>query len=396
MKKAPLFLLAASCIILQLSCSATKIIPAADVDPASIVVVASKAIGVSGGTGIIAPPAISPDGMKKFSVSMGGGKLYLENADGSEKTVVYEPKDDPAFDKMAPLDEARLAEMPDNAGDVSEYIRNVYEKDPRKGAALAALVAFSEMTEKMGEDIRNIIDIAWSPDGSKAALLVYAPVSYKAIYFIMDAGTFKTEELINFYPPVHEDAGKQGQSGSVTHNCGVSWKSDDTVVLSTFMGAEGAEYYNLAEVAVENGAETVISENDVIKAYYSPDGGKVAFFRPGGEYAGSWFSSKSSLESYFSTLDLYVGDADFSNAERIASGIHENKKVSWSDDGRYLAYVQDGKKSITGTTSTLKFYDTKEKVSKEICTAKFLNTPLFIGRHIYFFVGGTHTYKARI
>jgi len=380
--------------LLLMNCATTGITPAENIDPSSIEVVYKKMIQGSG-QGVIASPALSPDHSKKLSVSMGGGKLYIENLDGSEKEVAFLPKNDPAFDEMENLDEATTEVIPENVDTAHAYIKKVYEKDPRKGAALAAMVAFSNMTEKLGEDIRHFIDISWSPDDSQVVFLVYAPISYKAIYFLMDAETFKTKPLKKFYPPVLAGSAEH-QSDDVVYNCGASWKSDDTVVLSTFMGAEGAEYYNLVEVNINTGEEKIINENDVIQAYFSPDGKKAAFFRPGGEYEGKWYSTKSSLESYFKTLDLYVGDADFSNAEKIADGIIINRRVAWSEDGRYLAYVQDGKRTLTGAKNTLKILDTKTNESFEICTGTFLNSPRFYpGNEIYFFVGD-NIYKTKI
>ena len=53
------------------------------------------------------------------------------------------------------------------------------------------------------------------------------------------------------------------------------------------------------------GVIPIINENDIIKAYFSPDGKKTAFFRPGGEYIGNWYSGGSSLESYSSILSFF-------------------------------------------------------------------------------------------
>jgi len=326
--------------LVLIHCAGMGVNLAEDFDPANLTTVHKKIIGVSGGTGFIAPPAISPEMNQKLTVSMGGAELHLQSLDESDKRTVY---------------------AAGGGGVISP----------------------------------NIIDISWSPDGNWVALLVYRPSSTDASYLLMDTESFETRTLLEFSPPYAESGSSEQQSENVVYNCGVSWKSNDTVLLSAFL--QNAENYELVELNIFSGDRAVIQENDAVKAYFSPDGEKVAFFRPGGEYEGSWYSSQSSLESYFKTLDLYIGDADFSDAEKLAEGIHENKRVSWSRDGRYLAFVQDGKKSITGTSNTLKYYDTTGNTVKEIGTAKFLNAPAFSAdNEIYFFVSSNFTYKAKI
>ncbi len=323
--------------LLLMNCATTKITPGENVDPASIELVYKTMIQWSG-QGVIAPPALSPDRTRKLSASMGGGKLYVEDIKGSEKQNVYTAASDGVFSP-------------------------------------------------------HIADISWSPDGQRAAIFVIWGMSNAAQYTLLEMENFNSSSLLGFTPPFAPGRKDQGKN-DVVYNCGASWKNERILVMSAFL--KNSEQYHLLEYDIGSGEKTIISESDVIKAFFSPDGGKAAFFRPGGQYEGNWYSSLSSLESYFKTLDLYIGDADFSNAEKIADGIIINRRVTWSEDGRYLAYVQDGKRTLTGAKNTLKILDTHKNDSYEICTGTFLNSPRFYpGNEIYFFVGD-NIYKTKI
>jgi hypothetical protein len=381
-------------ILIGMGCASFHPKPEPGFDPINIESVVKGGM-ISKSPGMLAMPAISPDMLLKLNIS--SGNIYMTNLDGSDRRLIYDRTTDTLFDEMPEIEEADTTGLAEDQKKADDYIEEVRKKDAVKGAALSGLAAASAAGEEAAEGMRYIIDMAWSPSGEKVAALIYAPMSYKAIVYVIDMHTMAKTPVKKFYPPVIESGNRDQQSNNVIYACGVSWKNDNTVVYPYFEGQTFTEYYKLAEQNLDAEKEIILSENDIIKAYFAPVGGKVAFFKPGGEYAAKMTSPNSALDNYFSKLELWVGDADFSNAKKIEEGIHINKRVGWSRDGRYLAYVRDGKMTLSGSVGTLMYYDTMDESTHPVCNGNWLNTPLFSPKdEIYFFLFDNHIFKARI
>lgn len=371
-------------------CGCMTMMPTAheNFSPEKIQLVA-KGSAITKSPGLIAPPAISPDGKYQLKATV-DGNIKIMRLDRTDEKIIYDRLSDEEFDKMEELVEKDTTGYAEDKEGANEYIGQVSSEDAVAGAALYGLAAGMEHLEGWAETQRYIIDMAWSPDNSMIATLIYSPMSLKAIVYLIDPNDYERKIVKKFYVPgAHND--------NVIYACGVSWKNNSELVYSYFEGAKNSEFYKLIEKNISNGQEKILSENDIIKAYYSPTGENIAYFKPAGEYESKMVGDLSPLENYFSRLVLFVGSKDFSGEHKLADGIHTNKRVSWSNDGSKLAYVQDGKVSMSGTKDTLFYYDIDGGISTNVCTGTFLNTPLFMNsKDIYFYLYDSHIFKANV
>lgn len=377
-------------VIIFILCGCMTMMPSAheNFSPDKIQVVA-KGSAITKSPGLIATPAISPDGKYQLKATI-DGDIKIMRLDRMDERLIYDRLSDDEFDKMEELVEKDTTGYAEDKASANEYINQVSNRDAVAGVALGGITAGMEQLEEWAEGQRYIIDMAWSPDGDRIATLIYSPIHYKAIAYIIDATSSKRQIIKKFYVPgAHND--------NVIYTCGVSWKTNNSLVYSYFEGATNSEFYKLIENNLNTGKTTILSENDLIKAYYSPDGNHVAFYRPDGVYEAKMVGDLSPLENYFSSLSLSLAKSDFSNAVQIEDEIHTNKRASWSKDSKKLAYVDDGQVKLSGTKDTLYSHNIDDGTKTNICTGTFLNTPLFMNNNeIYFFMYDSYVFKAII
>ncbi len=346
-----------------------------------------KGSAITKSPGLIATPAISPIGNLQLKATT-AGDIKLIYLDKTIEKLLYDRKTDDKFDKMIKIEETDTTGYAEDKRRGDEYIEQVRGKDAAAGAALQGITAGMEQLEQWAEAQRYIIDMAWAPDGNKIATLIYSPMHYKAITYIINANNFERKIVKQFYVP-------GAYNDNVIYSCGVSWKNNNSLIYSYFEGATNSEFYKLIERNLTTDEEVVLSENNIIKAYYSPDGKHVALYKPSGVYEEKMVGGLSPLENYFSVLSLSVATSDFNNIVQIEDGIHTNKRASWSKDSKYLAFVDDGKVAMSGTKDILFYYNIEDESVTNICTGTFLNTPLFINsKEIYFFMFDSYIFKA--
>lgn len=382
MKKLTCALILAAFVWCAAGCASMKPIAAPGFDPNRIQLVANH----WGTVGVY--PAVSPD-LERVAAGSYGGCINTYDTEMQGEQLLYN-KVDPEFANMAPAQEVDLEEERQAKAKTDTLLTAYKAQDARGGVAMQGMVALAGLTEALAKDIKEIIDMAWSPDSTRLAAIVYSTFTEGLIVYVIDASDSSKEVIRTFYPPVPAK-GSDDESRDVMYSAGVSWKSNTELLYSCFRGKE----YELIKRNLETGEETVLSMNKIIRAYYSPDGKRVAYYVPAGGTEVGTFSPFTPFENQFQAMNLWVADSDFENARLIDEGnltrmSHpRNLRVSWSKDGRSLTYAHDVDQGWGSPQHVLYIYDIENNEKQEICRGPMLNTPTFSpdGQEIYFFLG---------
>lgn len=337
---------------------------------------------------ITALPAISPD-LNRIALSAHGGNIVLSDPTLQGEDVLYDRKADPEFQNMPPasvVNDESLLEKIQEKRKVDALLQVYKGESAAGGAVMYGLVALAGITEGMSKNLREILDLAWSPDGKKIAATVFTPYSGGTIVYVIDAAGSSRKIVRKFYPPVGNKDWKD-DSEKVVYATGVSWKTNDLLVYSYFQQQD----FILAERNLKDDSETEISRNKAIRAYFSPDGKKVAFFAPSGKKEKELFSDDTPLEHFFYKMDLWLADAGFEDAKRVHEGAFvrnlqlRDLRVGWSSGGDRFAYVTE--ESLT--KNALSVYDLRKGETRKLCAGPFLSSPGFSpdNKLISFFIG---------
>jgi hypothetical protein len=333
-------------------------------------------------------PAVSAD-LERVATGTYGGSINTYNIEMEGEELLYS-KVDPEFASMA----AALEVDPEEEREVkakTDAVLTAYKaQDAGAGAVMQGMVALAGVTEALAKDVKEIIDMAWSPDSTKLAAIVYSQFTEGLIVYVIDASDLSKKVMRGFYSPVPAK-GSDDDSKDVIYSAGVSWRSNTELIYSYFKGKE----YELIRRDLETGEETVLSRNKIIRAYYSPDGNRVAYYVPAGGTEVGMLSAFTSFENQFQTMNLWVADSSFENAKLVDKGdftriTHpRNLRVGWSEDGRRLTFAHDVEHNWGNPQHVLYVYEVETGEKHQICTGPMLNTPNFSpdGQEVYFYIG---------
>jgi len=388
-------------ITLICSCASLKPTPSPQFPAANIQKVADGGIIAASG---MFKCAIAPNGLRLARPGM-NGDIFVSNLDKSGQQLIYDKTTDPDIESMPAMNarsslerysqatDQLLSFIDDNSLEGVSPILNKFI-NPQKIALEVQLKGVTYAMELANQ--KHIADLAWSPDAKKLAAVIVEPWSYKTVVTVFDLENRTKKVIRKFYPPFNPDHYLSGivkspqVSKDVSYACGVSWKSNDTIVYSYFAG----ENYILIANHLKSGNETILALNTIIRAYFSDDGSHVAYFIPAGSRSGS--SSKTALENHFSQLELRVAASDFSNAKTISRGFKFNRRAAWSPDGQKLVFANEDS-MVHWTKSTLSFHDVKSHKTIPICGKADINSPTFIDKNmVYFMIMDNYVFKVRI
>ncbi len=246
-------------------------------------------------------PAGSPAGRIAFLGTQGNGRglFGLDTVNGD-------------ISALSPEDGSVLAAAWSPDGDRIAYL--VEERGPRYALVVANADGSDPLTivneEDTGAAGPDLIDVSWSPDGSRIAYsgrVVEDGVARRTILIVNADGSGEPEALDGHWESV-------------------SWSPDgERLLISGFPGNESP--FHLYTVRPDGSGLVRLSDEvpGPHRALWSPDGGRIVFFMGDNDYE----------------LDVYVMDANGSNVRRLTDWGGLDLFPVWSPDGAWIAFASD-------------------------------------------------------
>ena len=231
-------------------------------------------------------------------------EIYMMNADGSSLVQLTESEANDYPSSWSP-DGRKLAFVSDLNGNFDIYV-----------IALNG----SNLTEQLTEDSANDTRPLWSPDGQKIAF--HSPRDGDNEIFLMDADGGHLVQLTN--NDVNEYVSSwspDGEKIAFVLRLDSTFDRDDEIYLMDVNGKN----------------TTRLTHNDTHdrSPVWSPDGQTIAFISTGET---SWIRiGENTYQSYINT-NIFLMDVDGSNVRQLTYDNISDGRLSWSPDGRYIAF----------------------------------------------------------
>lgn len=163
--------------------------------------------------------------------------------------------------------------------------------------------------------MRTLMSPQWSPDGAQITYQVKGTGEFVGDLFIVDVTTGRATRLTHLDPV-----------SSPLWWMGPKFSPDGEAILFTFPRGEiGQQTWNLWSVPVSGGKPTLV-RRDAVGGSVSPDARTIAYIQGSGLFG-----------------DLWLADADGTDARPLVKGEGELAPPRWSPDGTRIAYADEGR-----------------------------------------------------
>ena len=242
----------------------------------------------------------------------GYGEIWAMRPDGSDRRRLT--------DAEPPRTDASGAGTPAWAPDGERLAYSFSDQDAQRASNIYVTGADGKEKRSLTTGGGAAIDPSWSPDGKRIAFARF--LSKRGIFVIGADGS--------------GDAGIT-HVGGPTFDIGPAWSPDgDTIAFTRVTVKTDLEHPRLALFAVApdgGGLRKLIDEG--AEAAWSPDGKRIAFTSIRDRFGRSCF------EECKTSGEIYLANADGSNARRLTKSKADDRSPTWSPDGRSIAFVSD-------------------------------------------------------
>jgi TolB protein len=173
----------------------------------------------------------------------------------------------------------------------------------------------SHRTVQLTHEFDSDIQLSWSPDGKRLAIVASSQGGPNEIY-ITDFGDATPQKITN---------------GAIVIGQPI-WSPDGSQIL--FSAFRNSEYRQLYVVTLDTLEQRQLTDSEFNKAYpsWSPDGSRIAF---------------ASLSD--DNFELYMMDREGENLQRLTETETNESYPVWSPDGTFIAYWSSGSDIMNDT-----------------------------------------------
>jgi Tol biopolymer transport system component len=168
----------------------------------------------------------------------------------------------------------------------------------------------------------------FSPDGSHIAYQAKGPGYLVGDIFLVDVATGETTRVTHL-KPVSDDLWYMGPTFS----------PDGQTIFFTRPKGNYEESWSLWSVPASGGRPRLVLR-DAVGGRLSPDGGRIVYFK------------RSSRDTGLFLGDMWLVDADGTDARRVARARGDVFSARWSPDGTKIAYIKQGRDAYVFDVTT--------------------------------------------